>query len=410
MKWVNKGHEFDELGLYMRQTDTIYLYGCVPWAKPLIEQAGWALGKAESPDNNVEFVFVDKDIKKQDGRFCGKRVISPEQFYSEFYQHHGMVVMCISDKNNEEVWQQFKQNGMQRRFHAYSVFEFHRYMSLFLYYRNKKTYLHLVDMSVHTNCNLNCENCFIQTYRGVRKTIELPDLKNNIDLLFSKADFAGVIVFGIGDGFCGGDALEFALKYTTETYSERFMTIELVTNGTNVPRDSLLQCIKNKKVRIAVDDYRDNVELARQNFDKVIKVLQDHHVNFSSLKRDYWYVSDFGSGVTSENEQQLCGKYWNCVNEAKGFPYVGYKSGTSKLYSCVFQAINAYLDLIEEAETDSLDLETASPVEIFEFLLGYAQKGYLSGCTSCKGMLEGVYSNHVPVAVQLKGSTLNEKK
>ena len=161
-------------------------------------------------------------------------------------------------------------------------------------------------------------------------------------------------------------------------------------------------------MRIAVDDYRENVELARKNYDKVITTLESNHVNFSSLCREYWYVSDFGKGTTSENEEQLCHKYWNCINEAKGFPYIGYKNGTNKLYSCVFQTINAYLNLIEEKEEDGLDLAVAEPIEIIEFLLGYAEKGYLSACTNCSGMFEGVDVNHVPVAVQLKGKYHDE--
>ncbi len=408
MKWINKGHAFDELGLYMERTDIIYLYGCVPSAKPLIEQTEWVIGKAEDAERTIEFVFVDRDTDKQSRKYLGKRVISPEQFYDEFAKHYGLVVMCIADTNSGEVWEQLEERGIHRRFHAYSVFEFHRYMSLFLYYRDKKIYLHLIDMFVHTNCNINCEHCFIQSYRGVRKKIQASDLKNNIDLVFSKADFVGVVVFGIGDAFCGGDELEFALKYITENYADRFMTIELVTNGTVVPRESLTECIRNEKVRIAVDDYRENVELARKNYDKVITTLESNHVNFSSLCREYWYVSDFGKGTTSENEEQLCHKYWNCINEAKGFPYIGYKNGTNKLYSCVFQTINAYLNLIEEKEEDGLDLAVAEPIEIIEFLLGYAEKGYLSACTNCSGMFEGVDVNHVPVAVQLKGKYHDE--
>lgn len=402
MKWENKGHEFEELGLYIRKTDTIYLYGCVAWAKPLIEQTEWALKQAGCLKDDIEIVFVDRDTTKQGSKYFGKRVIAPTQFYDEFAKHYGIVVMCISEANNMEVWNQFEQNGMIRRFHAYSVFEFHRYMSLFLYYRNQKIYLHLIDMFVHTNCNINCKNCFIQTYRGVRKKISISDLKHNIDLVFAKADFIGIVVFGIGDAFFGAEELEYAIKYITENYSERFMTVELVTNGTIIPKESLLECIKNEKVRIAVDDYRDNVELARKNYEKVIKALQDNNVNFSSLKREYWYESNFGLERTGETQEQLCSKYWNCINEAKGFPYIGYKDNSNKMYSCVFQTINSYLNLVEEVEDDGIDLAMAEPIEIIEFLLGYTPKGYLTACANCKGMFERVELNHVPVAEQIQ--------
>lgn len=401
MIWKNKGHEFDELGRYMKKTNKIYFYGCAAWAKPMLEQTEWALKQAGYKENEIEILFVDRDTAKQRKEYCGKEVISPNQFYEEFEFYYGIVVMCINEANSIEVWNQFEKHGIIRRFHAYSAFEFHRYMSIFLYYRNEKIYFHLIDMFVHTHCNINCRNCFIQTYRGVRKRVQIEELKKNIDLIFKKADFVGVVVFGIGDAFCGAKEIEYAVKYVIENYSEHFMTVELVTNGTVIPTNSLLECIKHKKVRIAVDDYREHVELAKRNYEKVIEVLQKNGVNYSGLLREYWYESNFGLEKTAENEKQLCNKYWNCINEAKGFPYIGYKEGTSKMYSCVFQTINAYLHLVDDVEDDGMDLETTAPIEIIEFLLGYSDKGYLTGCTKCTGMLEGVECNHVPVAEQI---------
>lgn len=402
MIWANKGHEFDELGQYIKNTKKIYFYGCVAWAKPLLEQTEWALKQAGAKKNEIEILFVDRNTTKQGREFYGKEVISPNKFYKEFEKHYGIVIMCISEANNIEVWNQFDEHGIVRRFHAYSIFEFHRYMSIFLYYRYQKVYYHLIDMFVHTYCNINCKNCFIQTYRGVRKRVGIEELKKNIDLIFEKANFIGVVVFGIGDAFCGAEEMEWAIKYVTDNYSEHFMTVELVTNGTIIPTKSLLKCIKHKKVRIAVDDYRENVELSKKNYEKVITVLQKNEVNFSSLLREYWYESNFGSEKITENKVLLCNKYWNCINEAKGFPYIGYREGSNKIYSCVFHAINTYLHLVDDVEDDGIDLKEATPLEVMEFLLGYSNKGYLTGCTSCKGMLERVELNHVPVAEQIQ--------
>ncbi len=401
MKWQNRGHEFDELGEYLKKTKTIYLYGAVQSAESLIELFEKAIYKANNNEMDLNVVFVDRNQEKQSGLFLGKKVISPEEFYENFSEENGLVVMCVGENRAAEIWEQMKECGIHRKFHAFSVYEFYRYLSLFLLYRYNKMYLHAVDLFLHTYCNLNCEYCFVQTYRGVHRKITIDAIKRNIDVVFNKCDYVGIVFFGIAEGFLGGKELEFALRYITDHYSDRFMTVEIVTNGTIIPSQSLLEVIKNKKIRIVVDDYRENVKLAEEQYLKVIKMLEENDVNYSSLKRDHWDVSCFGDNVIEEDPEKLGQKLSNCVCHAKGFPYIGYKEGSTRMYSCVFQTINEYLGLIEEYESDSLEFATANPLEIIEFLLGYNDVGYLSACAYCNGIFEGVEINHIPVAEQI---------
>lgn len=399
MKWHNKGHEFDELLEYMRDTKTIYFYGCTDQAISLLRQTEWILEKKKI--NDLEILFVDRDLQKQNQEFSGKRVVAPEEMYGTYESNNGLIIVCTSEHSSVEIWENIRDKRLKRRFHAYSIFEFYRYMSLLLYSKYGIKYFHLVDEFVHTNCNLNCKDCYIQTYRGVRKCIDTDKLKKQIDDLFDAVDYIGIMVLGIGDGFAGGSSMEYALEHLTSKYSERFMTIELVTNGTILPKDSLVKCLIHPQIRIALDDYRENVALARENFNTVKQILINNGINVSELCRSYWYESNFGSCSINKSEEEMCERYSLCINEAKGFPYIGY-GNRGKMYSCVMQTINSYHEIVDENDDDGIDLSQNDFIVLNEFLLGYSASGYLSACKRCSGMFEGVELNHVPVAVQIE--------
>lgn len=402
MKWCNRGHEFDEMEKYFQNTKEIYIYGAVENAVPLIKQLERAICKANNGIVDINISFVDRNMEKQKNNFFDKKVKSPQVFYEEFFNKSALTIVCISENNAKEVWTQLEQHGIKRKRHAFSEYEFYRYISLFIWYRYRKAYLSVIDIFAHTYCNLNCKHCFVQTYRGVRKQANISDLKHVIDVVFSKIDFIEICWLGIAEGFLGGFVFEEAVKYIINNYSTKFNEIHIVTNGTVIPTQPLIEILKQKRIRVIVDDYRDNVKLARENYCKVIEILKENNIRYDSLRRLHWDESCFGERRTAENEEQLCNKVGECICHAKGYPYIGYHEGTTRIYSCVFHAINAYLGIIEECDDDSLEFATATPLEIIEFFLGYSEKGYLSACQYCNGMFEGIEVNHVPVAVQIE--------
>jgi hypothetical protein len=401
MKWMNKGHEFDPLGKIYKNVSKIYFYGACLAAKPLKEQIENTIRQFNNGVLDVQFEFVDKNSDKQNETFLDLNVISPKTFYDIFNKDKEIVVLCMNDKNAVGVWKSLKEHGLDRRINAYNMYEFYRYLSLFMYYRYNKFFLHFLDMFVHTNCNLNCEHCCVHTYRNVRIHRTEDELKKNIDEMFAKIDYIGIMNFGIAEGFLGGKTLEYALQYIINNYSDRFEVIEIVTNGTIVPNEPLLNILKSSKIRVVVDDYTDNVLLAKEKIEKVKECLRKNNVNFSVLKREYWEEYEFGNVVDS-NRDMLTQKLTNCICHAKGFAYLGYGQPSTKIYSCVHQTINAYHKIVEEVEDDGIDLIKSSPLEIVEFLLGFTQKGYLSACQNCNGAFEGKEKLHIPVAVQCK--------
>lgn len=401
MKWTNRGHEFDELGELYKNIKKIYFYGASLSAKPLMNQIESTIKHFNNGILDVQFEFVDRNIKKQKDVFLNTQVISPDIFYSNFDKKNEIVVLCMNDRGAVEVWNELKKHSIERKTNAYNIYEFYRYLSLFMYYRYNKFFLHFLDMFVHTNCNLNCKHCCVHTYRNVRIHRTKNEIIKNIDEMFAKIDYIGIMNFGIADGFLAGEPLEEALRYIINKYANRFEIIEIVTNGTVMPGRELLKILKSSKIRVAVDDYTDNVLLAKEKIEMVTQCLKNNGVNYSVLKREYWEEYEFGNVIDS-NKEMLGSKLTNCICHAKGFAYLGYGQPASRIYSCVHQTINAYLKMVEEVDDDGIDLMKSPPLEIIEFLLGYTQKGYLSACQYCNGAFEGEEKLHIPVAVQIK--------
>lgn len=399
MKWTNKGKEFYCIENYYKNVDTIYLYGAWIHADFVLDQIEKAL--AGLGETSVDIVFIDRDINKQSSGYKNRMVISPEM-YKQICESgdRGIVIVCVTENRYDEIWLFLESCGLIKNETAFNQYEWYRYMSLFIYYRFGKFYLHLADLFMNTYCNLNCKECFVQTYRGVRKRATIDEIKYTIDLLLGKADFVGIISFGIADGFMNTGLPE-AIEYICANYRDKFYEIHVTTNGTIIPRDSFLNSLKNEKVKVVVDDYRDNVELARINYPLVICTLKERGIRFDELKRSVWNESGFGESININQKLDTC--YKECICLAKGFPYMGYSSNPDRMYSCVFQTINTYLKLVPEEEYDSIDFKESSILEIIEFLLGYSYKGHLTACKYCKGVFEGVAVNNIPVAVQIEG-------
>lgn len=396
MIWENRGREFEVLGEKYKNIKNFYLYGACENAIFVLEQLEYAI-ESLGLENTIEIYFVDRNESKKE--YLGKKVLSLAVF-EQNYNANDVVIICVTQKSIDEVWGYLRNIGCEKNINAFETYEFYRYLSLILYYRSNKLYLHLVDLFMNTFCNLNCKECYVQTYRGVRKQALENEIKRNIDLLFAKADSVGIISFGIAEGFMN-KRLPYAIKYICDSYANKFNEIHVTTNGTIIPNREFLASLNNPKVKVVVDDYRENVPLARENYSKVIEILKKNEIRFDELRREHWDESGFGK-ENARSVEQLSNDYSRCVCLAKGFPYVGYSESSDKMYSCVFQTINSYLKLIEEDETDSIGFSHSSALEIIEFLLGYAEKGYLSACKYCNGVFSDVQYNHVPVAIQLE--------
>jgi len=398
MKWRNKGHEFDFHIDYYKKTKVIYFYGCV-YNKAFIDLLTWAIKKVNNGSLDVDFIFVDRDIEKQNKPFCGYPVISPELFIEQFINKNDIVITFVSDNSLRALLSQLLGLSIfERRLNLFTEYEFFRYATVFIWSRYNKLYLHMVDVFISSHCNVNCRDCCIQVPRGQKRMTSFENLTKNIDALLSFADYVGFLLYGMGDGLIY-HSLDKVFDYTGLSYGDRVYKQRVVTNGTILPNEAVLSALHRNNVNVVVDDYRENIPLAREKFPKVIETLSRKCIDYEILLREYWEDFQFGSYDNSHlDTTQLTAFMSECISGCRGFPFWGYDP--SKVFSCLFQTVSNHLKLVDETEDDFIDWSRITKAEFIEFVLGYTNKGYLSACTKCSGIFEGRTARRIPVAIQ----------
>lgn len=188
------------------------------------------------------------------------------------------------------------------------------------------------------------------------------------------------------------------LVYLDENYRNRIESIETVINGSIVPGDELCRLMKEHRIKVYLDDYRENVPQLRETYTQTVEKLEKYGIEWIDNYVPEWFSLDVEhtehSDMTDlqlENYFDNCGSPWNCLEN-------------ERLYSCNFAHFAAKAGIIEETENDYFDLKDYSEVrktELLEFLLKYTTKGYVDFCKKCAGWSEA-NCNKVKVAEQIE--------
>ena len=143
----------------------------------------------------------------------------------------------------------------------------------------------------------------------------------------------------------------------------------------------LSQC----NVEVVVDDYRDTVPLARENFEKVLEALKAYNIKYYVNKVDEWFdmapgKTDFSHCTDIELQCHFdeCCPLWQELRDGK-------------LYSCNYDAYATVAGINPEADEEAFDLrsfDSSRKKELIEFRLGYNAKGYTNFCKKCRGFSE----------------------
>ncbi|MBQ3544726.1 MAG: radical SAM protein [Lachnospiraceae bacterium] len=381
MKWINKGHEFDEVGKKFKIKEKLWIYGAGENGKDLFSRLGFA--------DCVEG-FIDNAPHKINTLFCGKPVISYEEFLE--CEEKQKVIISISAVGTAGVMKTFLLNGYQE---GKDVFDYHIFVTFYLpiyaWYAWGKVCPLTMGCVMTTVCNLNCVGCMNFTNMNSHlRHYDIQQLKENFDLLFKHIDYIGFLQLTGGEPFLYPD-FDVIVKYVNEKYRNRIGTFCIATNGTIVPGEKLLDSMKLANMTVYVDDYTENVEMARKNREQIIKTLNEHCITIIDNKVGRWL--DFWKFQNLTDEKQLIKKCVTCE-----VPFVSVKNG--KLFGCNYTEYMTEAGGNVENESDYLDLKKEIQKEILmEFCLGYSDNGYYSFCGKCAGFHSN-NPNKLPVAQQ----------
>lgn len=369
MKWKNKGHEFDAVYQNIKQKKSFYLFGAGDYGKQFLR-----IMKAEIHMKG----FIDNSPKKQGKYILGKLCYLPEDV--TLAKEEGIIITMSQIQRVNAIRQMEKNNYIKNS--DYFIIE--EFLSIYQVYKNNKVYFSSISFLPGTVCNLKCRYCL--NFNPFAKKFYmrgLDELVKDTDLFFTCVDH--VMLFHISGGepfLCKhiGDLV----WYIDKTYGHRIDTLRMITNGTIVPDDQILDQISACKIEIAVDDYREAVPLYHRQFDELLKKLDKYHIKYFVNKSESWIdlapeKTDYTGWTDSQliRHRENCRQSWQELREGK-------------LYSCNY-ASYAFVAGIGggqnlEETYDLAGFSTEKKKELVEFRLGYTEKGFTDFCKRCRGI------------------------
>jgi len=242
---------------------------------------------------------------------------------------------------------------------------------------------------VTSKCNLRCKLC--ATYSSQHPHpyhYDIETLKTSVARYYeSMTTPGGLITISGGEPLLHPQIAEF-VDFVRQ-FEDRVRMIEIITNGSVVPNDKLIEVLKkSEKINLLVDNYGEKLSV---NLAKVVKKLDDNNIAYrvrNYTAQDTWCdgwidVSDFSAKARKEEEiEDLFSRCaFNNIYSNIDFLING------RVHMCY--VIKEALPMVEELEEESVDLMDMSltPAEIEEKIYNLRKRKFLKGCINCNGYL-----------------------
>jgi len=249
-------------------------------------------------------------------------------------------------------------------------------------------------------CTLNCKLCTACIpYLSEHKCFDTSESLKALDKLFEVYDYIEQLDFSGGEPLTNPD-IEKIMKYVLK-YKEKCGCFRLITNGTIVPSEELLEIMaSDKKYAFCLDHYG---ELSK-NIDTVKKLIEEKGIKYQLNiyhGEKQWYDGWVDLGIIEDkgySEEAFNAMFrkchaanWMCLAVLKG-----------KMYQCVHAGQIVDLGYCEPKEGDVLDLldETTSLEKKREIAANFG-KIPSNACRMCNGF-DNKDGKRFPAAEQMK--------
>ena len=387
MKWINKGHEFDELGAVFQKNKDILVVS---------SKHGYEKIKQKLDFLDVDISWCDETQFKSSGIFSILKKYSAKNFERKtIVVSNGVVYKKLISKYNlipqqniftEEQFTSYNEAGS-------------KFLSVFAVYVSNKVYFFSTSFICTTKCNLNCRDClnFIP-YDNNKQHYDIKRLKSDVDAYFRCVDRVGLFHISGGEPFMYPHLAEL-IEYIHENYRDKIDKLGTVTNSTIIPSKELLETLKKCNVRVEVDDYTFVLHNLEDKFNSLVGKIKEYGIELI-INRQEQFFQLFPAIKDDSNlsEDKLLEKFRKCgqiCTELKN----------KKLYNCNWAEFAVQAGVAEESMVESYDLTKHRPEEnkaLIEYRLGYLTKGYIDFCKYCNGHHDN--QNWNPGAIQTKGS------
>ena len=321
--------------------------------------------------------IVDSDKEKCNCEFKGISVKHVDDVKDDLKNYK--IVIMTANRNAALVGEDLEKFGLQSGKDFCSMEQF---LTEWFWNYKKKVCLMEVHSTITSRCTLKCKHCnmFMPYYRE-HVDYTAKDILEDLELLFRHVDY--IVAYEIlgGEPLINGELADM-IRQIGDRYGNRIGNIGIITNGTLLPDEQLIEISKKYNVKYDFSDYTDVVDY-KKRFDSAVKIVSDAGLRYSVNRSLRW--CDFGFPVNNRmydfdkvREHMLsCGPIFHGLNDGKYYYcHVSWSADKAKLLKNVS---DDYIDL------RTLDDDDRAKEAILEHSNGNMAKGFVKLCKICGG-------------------------
>ena len=325
---------------------------------------------------NIAYI-VDSNKEKCNCEFKGISVKHVDDVKDDLKNYK--IVIMTANRNAALVGEDLEKFGLQSGKDFCSMEQF---LTEWFWNYKKKVCLMEVHSTITSRCTLKCKHCnmFMPYYRE-HVDYTAKDILEDLELLFRHVDY--IVAYEIlgGEPLINGELADM-IRRIGDRYGNRIGNIGIITNGTLLPDEQLIEISKKYNVKYDFSDYTDVVDY-KKRFDSAVKIVSDAGLRYSVNRSLRW--CDFGFPVNNRmydfdkvREHMLsCGPIFHGLNDGKYYYcHVSWSADKAKLLKNVS---DDYIDL------RTLDDDDRAKEAILEHSNGNMAKGFVKLCKICGG-------------------------
>lgn len=242
-----------------------------------------------------------------------------------------------------------------------------------------------IDTVVTSRCSLKCMNCnmFIG-HVAEPSDISLDRLKRNFDIFFDSVDYVYEYTLLGGEPFIHRELKEI-ISYLGDRYGERIGQINLISNGTIVPEETVVRTLFQYHVTVHISDYTCSVQY-KKKLKEVAECFSQAGVEYYIIPNNTWkdivYPQDIYTAKNPREHMLLCGHSTHSVDN--GRLYWCDPAFAAESFMGFPSQEDDSLDLVENKKKNS---KFEASINIIKYLLGDVnERGYMSICEKCAGV------------------------
>ena len=344
--------------------------------------------------------FVDKNHAEE--MYYGVKVIAPEEvtkykndiFLIASLNYFFDIMEILNEKNVENY---FDIERLIEICPDYSLNEYaldeknniEKYRGVINNYNLGKVIIGHVEVVLTEKCTLRCKDCAnLMQYYSKPENLDLNEIIRTFDNFLETIDLLLELRLLGGEPFLITDIDKIVDYYSN---NEKVKRITIYTNSTIIPKQNVINSLKNEKVVIHMSDYEFSNKV--KELDSLFK---ENKINHYVHAYEQW--NDLGSLSKREYSDDVLKKLYEeclmskCYTFYRGKLFLCPRSAHGERLGCFKNTKKEYIDFNEM--TDKIESKRENVIELI------SNTRVLTACNYCNGSC--VRSNKVSAAIQLK--------